>query len=440
MVSLRKRFFSIGAVLLSSLLLHASSSFADSIVAGKGPRPLKFSGKVIELKNGVVSVLEEEGTVVDIDWSEITAIDIGDPVFVTLTSDERVLGCLESENGRILIHSASLGTIELTRNDVVAIERRKRTISPESSVSSQEMGTIRGRGNHASSVEQEDQRGTEDAETKAAEAGNRVATIGEKEEKRPEETFVRGEKVHLPKGKMETEFGVSYYDSQWGPLGYRDRTLLFPFTLRYGLTDRASAFLSVPLAVGWREVPEDGKTKTYSNSGLGDISFGLQYQILNERAVQPDVMFFLQGSSNTGESGPYLARTQIPLGSGFWQINPGLSFVKTVDPVVLFGTLSYTHFFEDSGFQPGEAVNTVLGTGFAANDEVALSFRLEGSYLSRMKYQGEEIGSILTPFTFYFALDKYVTNNSYLEPAVGIGLTSDAPDFWFGLSYVYKWY
>ncbi len=374
-----------------------------------------------------------------IDWNEISAMNVSDQVFVTFRTDERVFGDLKLENGRIQIHSASMGTIKSTADSVIAIERKKRAISTESAVSPQDMAAVRGKGNSAPSGKEENQKGKEAAQTKAAEAGN-VATIGEKEEKRPEETFTRGEKVHLPKGKMETEFGVSYYDNQPGLLGYRDRRLFFPLTVRYGLTDRLSALVSVPLAVGWREVPENGKTKNYRNSGIGDISLELQYQILTERVVRPDLMFFLRAISDTGDGGPQLSSTQIPLGSGFWRINPGLSFVKTVDPVVLFGSLSYTHFFEDSGFQPGDAVSTVLGTGFAVNDEVALSFRLGGSYLSRPEYQGEEFGTVRTPFTFYFALDKYITNKSYLEPTVGIGLTSDAPDFSFGLSYVYKWF
>ena len=151
-------------------------------------------------------------------------------------------------------------------------------------------------------------------------------------------------------------------------------------------------------------------------------------------------MFFLLASSDTGKGGYQLPTTQTPLGTGFWQINPGFSLVKTVDPVVLFGSLSYTHFFEKSGFQPGEAINPVLGTGFAVNDEIALSFKLAGSFITRAKYRGEEFGRVLSPFSFYFTLDKYITNTSYLEPSVGIGLTADAPDFSFGLSYVHRWF
>jgi hypothetical protein len=82
----------------------------------------------------------------------------------------------------------------------------------------------------------------------------------------------------------------------------------------------------------------------------------------------------------------------------------------------------------------------VLGTGFAINDEVAISFKLAGSFITRAKYRGEKFGRVLTPFSFYFTLDKYITNKSYLEPSVGIGLTDDAPDFSFGLSYVHRWF
>jgi hypothetical protein len=227
---------------------------------------------------------------------------------------------------------------------------------------------------------------------------------------------------------------------QIGLLGYRDRTLIFPLTARYGITNRLLGVVTVPFAIGWREIPAETKTKTYETGGLADISFGLQYQILTERVVRPDLMFFLLASSDTGQGGYQVPTTQTPLGTGFWQINPGFSFVKTVDPVVLFGSLSYTHFFEKAGFQPGEAINPMLGTGFAVNDEIALSFKLAGSFITRAKYRGTEFGHVLSPFSFYFTLDKYITERSYLEPSVGLGLTADAPDFSFGLSYVHRWF
>jgi hypothetical protein len=428
-------------VSLFIVFLCSAVGYADLVVSNINNKELKLSGKIIWLKNNRVSILGDDGNISDINWKEIKLIKISDQVFVTFTTEERIFGSLKLENGQILINSASMGIIKSTPNNVIAIERKKREIPTALTMSPREMGLIRGKGQHPSPPAEEKPEERTTAPTKATEPGKNLTTIGEKGEKRPEETFVRAEKVVLPKGKLETELNVSYYDkSQLGLLGSRDRTLIFPLTARYGITNRLLGLVTVPLAIGWREIPEDTKTKTHATSGLADISFGLQYQILTERVVRPDLMFFLLASSDTGKGGYQLPTTQSPLGTGFWQINPGISFVKTVDPVVLFGSLSYTHFFEKSGFQPGEAINPVLGTGFAVNDEVAISFKLAGSCITRARYRGEEFGRVLTPFSFYFTLDKYITNKSYLEPSVGIGLTTDAPDFSFGLSYVHRWF
>jgi hypothetical protein len=426
---------------LSLILIESNPGLADSIVANINNKEIRVSGKIIGLRQSTLAILGDDGNITDVTWDNLKGITITDQVFVTLASDERIFGSLRLENGQILINSTSVGTVKATPHNVIAIERKKREILPAQPVSSRQMTALRGKGDQPSPPEDGKPEEKKTTQTQVATPEKKTATIGEKGEKRPEETFIRGEKVVLPKGKLETEVNVTYYDnSQIGLLGSRDRTLTFPLTARYGITNRLLGVVTVPFAIGWREVPGETKTATHQTGGLADLSFGLQYQILTERAVRPDLMFFLLASSDTGKGGYQLPTTQTPLGTGFWQINPGFSLVKTVDPVVLFGSLSYTHFFEKSGFQPGEAVNPVLGTGFAVNDEIALSFKLAGSFITRAKYRGQEFGRVLSPFSFYFTLDKYVTNTSYLEPSVGIGLTADAPDFSFGLSYVLRWF
>ena len=500
-----KKYLTILLVNILILLFISGIGSADSILARDNKKELKLSGKIIELRNGKVSILGEDGTITNVNWNNIGSITIGDQVFVTLATEERVFGSLKLENGQVIINSASMGKIKSDQSKIVAIERRKQEVSPALAISPQKMAAkteaewpaashqkplgknqakagpgqqpsppkskevvaqplsspapfseippasdklmaaIRGKGGQSApsaegTKEEKKEEGKKETE-KTTEAGKKPTTIGEKGEKRVEETFVRAEKVVLPKGKLDTELNVSYFDnSHVGFLGVRDRALVFPFTLRYGITNRLLGLVTVPVGIGWREIPGETKTRINQTAGLRDISFGLQYQVLTEGVVRPDVALFLLASSDTGKGGFLLPSTQTPLGTGFWQINPGVSFVKTVDPVVLFGSLSYSHFFEKTGFQPGEAINPVLGTGFAINDEIAISFKLAGSFITRPRFHGDDFGSVFTPFSFYFTVDKYITNNSYLEPSVGIGLTNDAPNFSFGLTYVYRWF
>jgi hypothetical protein len=444
------------------LALHAPGpARADSFAAKSGAQ---LSGKVIELKQGAVAILGNDGTITTVNWSDIRTLKINDHVLVTLDTGETLAGLLTVQGGFVYLTSPSLGTVSIAQNKIVSITRKKTEVLPfavaAAAAQPQEMGSIRGRGDQGTPPAEEKKAGAKKAKKEesaqqpetATETGQPSATIGQKEEKRPEQTFVRSDQVVLPQGKLETELGVTYYDNSHlglGLQGARDRLLVFPFTARYAFTDRFLGVVTVPGAVAWRDIPTFsgttsneafGGTKAHEASGLGDVSFGMQYQIFTERAVRPALMVYLLGASDTGKGGFLLPYTQTPLGSGFWQINPGVSFVKTVDPVVLFGSLSYTHFFDKSGFQPGEAVNPILGVGFAVNDEIAISFKLAGSIITRPQFHGQEFGETLSPFSFYFTLDKYITNNSYLEPSVGIGLTSDAPDFIFGLTYVYRWF
>jgi hypothetical protein len=444
------RLWAVGIVLYLALILALQApcpARADSLTAMSGAQ---LSGKIIELKQGTVTILGNDGTITTVKWLDIRTLKINDHVRVTLETGETLTGLLSVQGGFVSLISPSLGPVSLAQNKIVSITRKKTALLPFAVAAArpQAMASIRARGDQGPTEEKKPAKQAKKEENSqkpepVAQTGQSPATIGQKEEKRPEQTFVRSEQVVLPKGKLETELGVTYYDNSHANLfvpGLRDRVLVFPFTARYAFTDRLLAVVTVPGAVAWRDIPTATGIRTYETSGLGDISFGAQYQIFTERLIRPALMFFLLGASDTGKGGFLLPSTQTPLGTGFWQINPGISFVKTVDPVVLFGSLSYTHFFEKSGFQPGEAVNPLLGVGFAVNDEIALSFKLAGSIITQPQFHGHTFGETLSPFTFYFTLDKYITNVSYLEPSVGIGLTSDAPDFSFALNYVYRWF
>jgi hypothetical protein len=217
---------------------------------------------------------------------------------------------------------------------------------------------------------------------------------------------------------MEAEVGIAYSDNaQYGLLGYKDRSVTFSFTARLGLTDKLLTFVTVPIALSWRETPGSIKSSTQQLTGLGDVRFGLQYQLLTERVIRPDLMFSLTARTDTGKSPYGVPYTVAPLGTGHWQIEPGLSLVKTYDPVVFFGSLSYTHYFPGHGRQPGDAINPQLGTGFALNDEVAMSFRVVGSYIFRYKEFSQKVGRVLPLFLCLYG--RQLSDQKQLPGTVG---------------------
>jgi hypothetical protein len=268
----------------------------------------------------------------------------------------------------------------------------------------------------------------------------------------PEEVFLRQEKV-LDNGQIEFGFSVINRDRSAPLLGADKVRLLIPsLSLRYNLMDDFLCFVKIPYVFSWRELPEDiDYTKNHENHGFGDISFGLNYQLLKESANLPSVMLSLNVKSNTGYS-PY--NTDInneSIGTGHWQINPGVSFVKTMDPIVLFGGLYYGYTFsrminkpiefesdlETVKSSPGDEFTLVFGTGFAPNDKLAMSFKFSGAYILRNKIEEKNIGDIKTPFYLDTTLDYMLSNNNYIEPSFSFGINNDASDLIMSLSYVY---
>src|SRR3546814_17872021 len=81
---------------------------------------------------------------------------------------------------------------------------------------------------------------------------------------------------------------------------------------------------------------------------------------MDESVNSPDAVLTLRVKAPTGDEpfGIKLRQSQantnlfvpedLPTGNGVWSITPGISLVKTFDPAVLFGSLSYTHNFEES--------------------------------------------------------------------------------------------
>jgi|GEM_PF-3313599 len=462
--------------------------FGDTLSATRLPKNAKLIGKTLELKNNVVSFLCDDGSIANVKWQEITSLDIEDKIFAILDTNEAIMGPVSLEGGKLYVISPSLGKVELAPQKIVALQRKRKEIEQVFTVSpSSELASLRAKGTERPTQAElketmEDNSGNkqEDRGTKTKQEGQ-SKTIGDKPSERiPEEMFLREEKVLIPKGKGEIEINLLYLNRDISaPLLGPDkvRSLTPSITGRYGITNNWLGFITVPYVINWRELQLDvnAPTKNFKNYGLGDISFGTNFQLLNEGAKRPSVMLSLSAVAPTGKS-PYIMQENLePIGKGHWQLIPGVSIVKTIDPVVLFGSLYYAYIFPASITQqtqttqntlnqsasdeadqttgtataaqttrgqvkPGDSVNLVFGTGFALNEKVALSFKVLGSFILRDKLNRKEVGEFKTPFYFYSIIDYMLFKHGYIEPSVAFGMTKDATDFLLSLSYVHKFY
>jgi hypothetical protein len=267
------------------------------------------------------------------------------------------------------------------------------------------------------------------------------------EARRAIEEFLRAERVLIQRGEVELELDVTYTTDQDDNVRIDDRVTLeessrsleFDLIARYGLMDNLELNLSVPFAHEERETnfgfmeTEEGDLvldiQDQEDSGLGDIRVGLKYQAWREqeRGLSPDVILDLDFKSRTGDE---------LVGTDHWHISPSITLVKTVDPVVFFGTLGYTWTLENDDRNPADVIFYSLGTGFSLNDRVSISARVSGAVSERDEVDGTEVkGTALDSHSLLFSTTILATRNLFVEPFVGAGLTEDASDFTVGVNF-----
>ena len=226
-------------------------------------------------------------------------------------------------------------------------------------------------------------------------------------------------------------------------------------TGRVGLTDRAELEVRVPYVyrrdvVTTLEQRDQAITTTsdLNASDIGDIEATLRYQLNAASAKWPIIVANLRAKSDTG-SNPYLVpRDQfgvaagLATGSGFWALEPSLTFMFVSDPAVLFGNVSYLHNFPKNINQtigsvlvgrvtPGDSPGVTGGFGFSLNPQFSFSLAYRHNYIfgtttelgpTKQRSTSLQVGSLL--FGTSYAFNSRFSINSQLE----FGMTKDAPD------------
>lgn len=250
-------------------------------------------------------------------------------------------------------------------------------------------------------------------------------------------------------------------------------------TLRYGVSDRLFVDGSVPFlyrtsnfrsggAGGAANVPAETRV---SDQGLGDVSIGASYQIFAETARRPNVVvsgriklptgqqpFGIEFIEVEGTEGNLQVPRSLATGSGVWGASLGISALKTMDPMVVFGSINYFRNFErgfgdideNPGDQPGRvaignAFQFGAGLAYALNEtsSISMSYSQRLVERSRLKLDSAEdfqrvVGSQanigLVNLGATFSLGRSLS----LISTVGIGLTDDSPDMVVGLRLPYR--
>ncbi len=247
--------------------------------------------------------------------------------------------------------------------------------------------------------------------------------------------------------------------------------------VRYGLTDRISVDLDLPYmyrSSTFISGGAGGSSSTLSDtsvnsSDIGDVNFGIYYQVLKETNDWPDVVASFRVKSDTGSS-PFgiklvspdnnnnnlITPAKLPTGTGIWNFTAGVSVLKTYDPVVLFGSLSYTYNvtksfadissvegqIEPAKVKLGDIIQFGAGAAIALSDKTSASLSFTTAVEPETKidsgtgYQ-KVAGSQTNASTMNFGLNQVINKHLTVNGSVSIGLTPDAPNFVVGVRFPY---
>lgn len=259
--------------------------------------------------------------------------------------------------------------------------------------------------------------------------------------------------------------------------------LTLDFTSRYSLSRKLQMDMNVPFLsrrTVYQKVGASGGSTSAINEeavttdpgvSIGDVSAGIYFQVLPETPASPDIVWNVRVKAPTGTH-PYGVKTvelgsgsdtftvpeELPSGNGVWSVSTGFSFVRTVDPAILFANLSYFHNiaqkFDDISSVPGtvtpgqvalgDSLQIGLGLAFALNERLSMNFsyahRLAGK--SRIKTAGSDwtsiTGSDANAVSLNLGATYAMSDKLSMVTSVGIGLTPDAPDVVFSMKFPYS--
>ena len=246
-------------------------------------------------------------------------------------------------------------------------------------------------------------------------------------------------------------------------------TAVATLTGRYGVSRRMEVEAKVPYVyihsdTVSREIFTGSAQDRVFNargSGIGDVEVTGRYQLNRGGPDKPFYIAWLRYKSRTGQDlfdvttdcvTRCVANTtgtglplDLPTGSGFNVVQPGLTWLYPSDPVVFFGSFSYLHNFKRSNvsrrvlggqteflgdIKAGDIIGFNLGMGLALNEKAAISIGYDQSIVGKTKQDGREVagavrttlGTLLLGGTYRFS------DRMSLNVALGVGVTRDTPD------------
>lgn len=271
----------------------------------------------------------------------------------------------------------------------------------------------------------------------------------------PQEAFVfRDQAVTLRPGRGELSLDLGYLRDRRTVSA--DRSASAVLSARLGIADGIEASITAPFFVSTRtfelapNLVTDRETR-----GIGDVAVQVNFRGWGEREYWPGAVFTAALVTPTGPS-PFISpilglnaqqvpvdATQLISARGAWALRGGVQMFKTVDPLVIFGGVTFEHVFpvEQGGltFRPGRRIGYNAGFSFALSERSTLGFTFIGSYTSALKAERFRYrATAVETGALRISLIQRLAPSLWLEPSLALGLVTESPAFQAGLGLRYR--
>jgi len=241
-----------------------------------------------------------------------------------------------------------------------------------------------------------------------------------------------------------------------------DDAFIAAVATRIGITDRVELEFKVPYVYRQNSsvtaplsTQTDSTIYNTTGHGFGDLEATLRYQInqpagpgaiyigslrgkLHNGTDPFEITYADNAATPQGEKIP----TELPVGSGFYAVQPGVTMLLSADPAVIFGTLSYQwnikRTVEGVGtVDPGDLVGINIGMGVGLNENLSFSLGYDHTVVGKSTLDGERLGDSKTTQvgSMLFGASYRLGNRTTMSMSLGIGATANAPDVQFTVKF-----
>jgi len=237
-----------------------------------------------------------------------------------------------------------------------------------------------------------------------------------------------------------------------------DDTFIAAIAARIGITNRLEFEFKVPYvyrnnSAASAPISTPTAPTVFNNTGhgFGDEEATIRYQINQPAGPGAIYIASLRGKLRTGTdpfevtyadnvSGPSGEGipTELPIGSGFYTVQPGITMIFPADPAVIFGSISYQWNVKRNiggvgTVDPGDAIGMNFGMGIGLNENLSFSLGYDHTVVGSNTLDGNRLGNSKTTQVgaMLFGANYRLGPRTTMNMSLGIGATANAPDVQF---------